>query len=106
MVKIDLNINEFDAIKVEDCLNYIPYASLEQSVNKYTRQILNILSKDEIIKYDSKEKIEFVLQQVLLRIATSNIWVKYQVKYNLSKHYLYTVIKKYMYQYSPEFIQE
>jgi hypothetical protein len=106
MNKIDLNINEFDAIKVEDCLNYIPYASLEQSINRYVKQALNILCKNEIIECDNNKKIEFILKQVLLRIATSNAWVNNQEKHKLNKHYLYTVIKKYIYQYFPELIQD
>lgn len=102
MNKINLNLQQFLSICMEDCLNYNPHQELENIVKQYANALVKSLRSSNYRNLSTEDKLDYFLKQILLKIATHNVWIKLSIENNLNQNYLYTVIKKYLFLYAPE----
>lgn len=105
MDKLTIQVQDFLNISLEDCLNYTPYEKLENTIKSSTESLIKKITNDTNNILPKEDKIVYFLQQMLLRISTHDKWISLRDKHNLDQNYLYTVIKKHLYLYAPEFIQ-
>lgn len=99
---LSVNISKFNAISLEDTLNYTLYSKkLEKTVAgiaRYAIKCLNEKLKKENIPED--KVAEFYLAKCLLSISANSVWIQCSNKYKLDEDYLYVMLKKYYYQYT------
>lgn len=99
---LSLNIEEFQEISIDECLNYAPYVPLESTIRSKFKNTVQILKTSNYSTSTKDEQIKFLLEQILLKTTSTQTWISHQTKYNLSQKYLYTIIKKYLFIYCPE----
>lgn len=102
---LKVNIFKFNAISLEDTLNYTVYSQkLERTVATITRYAIKCLN-EKMKKQDLSEDkiITFYLTKCLLSISSNPVWIQNADKYELGEDYLYIVLKKYFYNYTDKF---
>jgi hypothetical protein len=103
MCNLTIDTIYFTNISLAECLNYPVFTNLEYIVKHYVISInKQICSKK--YNYDSNDKIEYFLQQMLLRLAGNPVWLSIQNGNNLDQYYLYKVIRKNLFIVNPKFI--
>ncbi|GAA0123452.1 hypothetical protein UT300018_27700 [Clostridium faecium] len=105
MNKLTVQVQDFLNISIEDCLNYTPHEKLENTIKSSTESLIKKITNDMDNTLSEEDLIEYFLQQILLRISAHDKWISLRDKHNLDQDYLYTVIKKHVYLYAPEFLQ-
>lgn len=100
---ITVNIEQFKSITMEDCLNYVPDEKLESIVKSYVSNLLKIMRDKRYASLTKEDKLQFFLQQLLLKITANSIWITSRDKSQLDQQYLYTVIRKHLFLMDPNF---
>lgn len=100
---ITVNVEQFKSLTMEDCLNYIPEEKLENVVKSHVLSVLKLLKDKKYASLSMEDKMQFFLQQLLLKITANNIWITSRDKSNLDQKYLYTVIRKHLFLIDPSF---
>ncbi|MGB3924897.1 MAG: hypothetical protein WBL14_00855 [Caldicoprobacterales bacterium] len=102
---LSVNISKFNAISLEDTLNYTLYSQkLEKTVatiSRYAVKCMNEKIKKENMSED--KAVEFYITKCLLSISAKPVWIQNVNKYKLDEDYLYIMLKKYFYQYTNNF---
>lgn len=100
---ITVNVEQFKSLTMEDCLNYIPEEKLENVVKSHVSNVLKMLKDKRYISLSKEDKLQFLLQQLLLKITANSIWITSRDKSQLDQQYLYTVIRKHLFLLDPTF---
>lgn len=100
---ITVDVEQFKSITMEDCLNYIPEDKLENTVKSHVSNVLKILNDKKYVSLSKEDKLQFLLQQLLLKITANSIWITNRDKSQLDQKYLYTVIRKHLFLLDPTF---
>lgn len=93
--RMSINLQMLKDITLNDCINYIGHDELENKVKNIINYYINkhAISKE----MDVDEYLEKLLQNTLLKIGSSKVWVQHRKKYNLGQRDLYIIIRKYLY---------
>jgi hypothetical protein len=103
MCELTIDTNFFANITLVECLNYPIYPALEDIVRTHVVNINKQICNKKY-SFDKDEKVEYFLQQILLRLAGNPVWLTIQDGNNLDQNYLYKVIRKNLLIVNPRFI--